>query len=540
MFRITKLFSFGLVLMMAVGAFAQDVQIQFPQEGQLVRGQVTVRYSGIPDGGYAVVKIDNVFTSATAQNTFVLNTFPPTFAKDGKHTITVIGMNAGGKSAGEKTVTFEVANNKMETGGESVLLTHYVDAMRLESNVQRYRLFAESNATMEGGSGGAASGGEGAAGGGGMGADSIKAPLDWQVSALMRRIVRDVGMYSDRKAEGGSSANIRTVVQEAYQHQRIGEGGGDKDGGAGGGASAGKPRRSRKKKGPPAKAPWKPDWEAAPEIGQYFVKMIEPSGKEINATRKAPTIALADLLPTFPETPVRPGSTWETRMTFLGDLSSRQPINVSVPITFTSFENVQTVNGTNRRAAKLESRFQVPIDLAKKMAVNLVLQGAGSGGAGGAGGAESGAGAAGGDGAKAAAKTWNTLPADELQDYLDSITTVRTSASRVLWFDIENHRVIRSEDTINTYFEYESAEGGEGMTGGGAAPRTGTAGRTGAGGGAGEEEEAGPQKITYDLVVTTWLDDKAPAPSPSYTGGGGTAHSRDNVTDPTTERMIKP
>lgn len=66
---------------------------------------------------------------------------------------------------------------------------------------------------------------------------------------------------------------------------------------------------------------------------QSFVKTIEPTGKEINATRKAPTIALANLLPTFPDTEVRPGSTWETRMTFLGDLSSREPVNVSVPIT---------------------------------------------------------------------------------------------------------------------------------------------------------------------------------------------------------------
>ena len=531
MFRLSRLFSPGfLLLVLSVSAFAQDIDIQFPQEGQLVRGQITVRYSGIPDGGYAVIKIDNVFSSATAQNTFALNTFPPTFAKDGKHTITVIGMNAGGKKVGDKTVTFEVANNKVESGGESVLLTHYVDAMRLESDVQRYRLFAESNATMEGGAGSGAEGGAGVEGGGEMGGSWIPAPLDWQVSALMRRIVRDVGMYSDKKAQGGSSANIRTIMQEAYQHQRISEQSGEKAGDVGGGGAVGgavTSRSRRGKKGPPVKAPWKPLWEQAPEIGQYFVKMIEPSGKEINATRKATTIALADLLPTFPDSAVRPGSTWETRMTFIGDLSSRQPVNVSVPITFTAFENVQTVSGSNRRAAKLESRFQMPADLAKKMAINLLLQGGGPS----VGGTETGAGASGDAGSKDAAKTWNKLPLDELQEYMESITTVRTSASRVIWFDIQNHRVIRSEDAINTYFEYEALGGDDSMGGG--------AGGTG-GGGAGEGAEAGPQKVTYNLAITTWLDDTIPAPTASYTASGGLPRSRDNATDPTIEKMIKP
>lgn len=497
MFRVSQLFVFGLIFWQAVGAFAQDVQIQFPQEGQLVRGQITVRYSGIPDGGYAVIKVDGNFTTATSQSTFVLNTFPPTFSGDGTHRVTVVGINAGGKNVGEKTVSFEVANNRVEAGGESVRLTHYVDAMRLDDEVQRYRLFAESNGVVDAGETSAE-----------VSEEWIPAPLDWQVSALMRRIVRDVGMYSDNKADGGTSANIRTVVQEAYQHQRQSE-----TSGADGAAPPAPPRRRKQQSGP-TKAPWKVEWEPAPEVGQYFVKMIEPSGKEINATRKAPTIAIADLLPTFPEADVRPGSTWETRMTFIGDLSSRQPVNVSVPITFTSFENVQTLGGANQRTAKLESRFRMPEDLAKKMAINLILQGGGAE----AGGTETGAGGAGVTGA-VADKTWKGLPAEELELFMESITSVRTNASRVLWFDIENHRVLRSEDTINTSFAYEPLEGGEG------------GGELG-----GEAAAAEPLKISYNLVVTTWLDDSDPAATAKFNGGSGTAHGRDNVTDPTIER----
>lgn len=541
MSRISKLFSFGLAVLLATGllstaAFAQEVQIQFPQEGQQVRGQITVRFSGIPDGGYVVVKVDGNFATATSQPTFVLNTFPPTFSGDGTHKVTITGINAGGKNVSEKTVSFEVANNRVDVGGEGVRLTHYVNSMRLDDNVQRYRLFAESNATIDDGGGAGGGGGMGGAGGGDSGEAFIPAPLDWQISGLMRRIVRDVGMFSDAKSDGVSSANIRTVVQEAYQHQRESESGT----GGGGGAMGGTTKKSSKKKksGGPTKAPWKKDWESAPEIGQYFVKMIEPSGKEINATRKAPTIAIADLLPTFPEADVRPGSTWETRMTFIGDLSSRQPVNVSVPITFTSFESVKTVSGENRRTAKLESRFQMPEDLAKKMAINLILQGgssktggAGGGGEGGPGGAGGGGGMTGpSSGGSEAGKTWNTLDPEELQEYMEAITSVRASASRVLWFDIENHCVLRSEDIINSYYEYEEAtetEGGGGMGGGM------DAGGAGGAGGA----ESGPQKVTYGLVVTTWLDDSIPAATPKYAGSTSSSR-RDNTTDPSIGKLL--
>lgn len=71
--------------------------------------------------------------------------------------------------------------------------------------MQQYRVFAESNGLVDdgqskggGGGGGAAMGGGGGAGGGDGGGDNwIPAPLDWQVSALMRRVVRNIGGWSD-------------------------------------------------------------------------------------------------------------------------------------------------------------------------------------------------------------------------------------------------------------------------------------------------------------------------------------------------------
>lgn len=521
-----------LILGLAFVASAQDdVRITYPQPSQAVRGEITVRYTGVPDGGYVVIKVDGNFTTATSQSTFLLNTFPPTFPGDGTHKISVTAINAGGKAVGTAEVSFEVANNRVDVGAGSTPLEHWTVGDRLDTNVQRYRVFAQSDASIEGGGEAGGAGGGGAAaggGGGGEGEEWIPAPLDWQVSALMRRIVRDVGMFSDDKSEGVTSANIRTVVQTAFQRQRESEGGmGQMVEGVGGTGGGGKKiSRRKKKKSGPTKAPWKKDWEVAPETGQYFVKMIEPSGREINATRKAPTIALADLLPTFPTTAVSPGSTWETRMTFLGELSSREPVNVSVPITFTAFEEIQTPAGFRRRAAKLESRFQMPENLAKRIAVNLILQGGGSA-SGGAGGA-TGAGGGGNVGATGTVGTTaSSLPAEDLEAYLESIDPIRTTASRVLWFDVEHRRVLRSEDTIRTYFEFLPVEGEEGGGGGG-------------GGEGGEGAEAQPSKISYSMSVTTWFDDTVPAPTDKYNGGSGTAHSKDNVQDPTTEKINKP
>lgn len=545
MFRSSRFFLFAFLAFLSSVTYAQQLQILFPQEGQQVRGEITVRYTGVPDGGHVMVMLDGNFVMATALNSFQLNTFDlkafsPSLPNEGTHKLTLRAINAGGKRVDEKTVTFEAANTRVDASGEGVVLTHYENWMRLDPNVQRYRVFAESNAMIDNGQGGGGGGGAAGGGGGEGGAEIIPAPLDWQVSALMRRVVRDIGGWSDTRltpdrSDDISSANIRTVVQEAFQRQREGEGGSGQTVEGGGGAPAAPARR---KKGPsgPAKAPWSKDWTLAPEVGQYFVKNIEPSGREINATRKIPTIALADLLPTFPLTEVRPGSTWETRMTFLGDLSSRQPVNVSVPITLTTFENIQTPAGFSRRAAKLESRFQMPEAVAKKMAINLILQGGvGSGGGGGAAvGGEAGAPGVEGGGNLGAAteKTAANLPPEELEAMMEGITAISSRASRVLWFDVENHRVLHSEDTIRTTFAYEAVSA-EGDGGGGGAMAA-------APGGEGGGQAAEPTRVSYNLVVKTWLDDTVPGVHPKYNGGAGTAHSRDNVTDPTIERVNKP
>ena len=244
--------------------------------------------------------------------------------------------------------------------------------------VKRFRIFAESNAVIEepsgGGGGGSAGGGGGESGGGG--AESEPAPLDYQISALVRQVVRDVEMVD-------GSANIRTVVDRAFERQREGEesGAGGEGGGSGGSSGGG----GSKKSSGPGKAPWNPDWLVAQEAGKYYVKMIQPSGVEINATRKQPTIALGDLLPTFPLGEVRPGSTWETSMTMIGELAERTPINIrNAPITFTSREDLVTPGGVTINCAKLESRFSLPTDqattTAKTLAARVGTSGGGSSG----------------------------------------------------------------------------------------------------------------------------------------------------------------
>lgn len=523
-------------LCVASGAWAQEARITFPQEGQDVRGEITARFEGIPEGGYAVVKIDGQFRTATADNAFTINTFPPNFPADGPHKLTITTMNTGGKQVGQSEVTFNIANSKVDPTAPGVRLLHWTNRDRIDENVRRFRIFAESNATVEGGaaaggaggaSAGGGSGGYGGSGGssggssGGRGGSSsgrggssggssgggeaggggaaTDAPLDFQVSALVRRIVRDVAMVD-------GSANIRSVVDRAFQRQRKTEEGGVEP--------------------PPGeKPPWSKEWEQAPETGQYFVKMIMPTGEEINATRKAPTIALGDLLPTFPQGEVRPGSTWDTRMTFVAELSERSPLNVASQITFTAFETLATPAGKQIRCAKLESRFRLPEQQAIEVAKKLAAKSGGAGGAGSGGEGGSGApGLAGGDGGAAAAEV--------------EVKAARTNMNRVLWFDIANRQVIRSEDIIDTYFEQEGGAAGGAEGGPGAPPSFGGSGGFG-GEGAGAAP-AEPTKVSYNLRVTTWLDDTIPPPTDKHNGGIGTAHSRDSVQDPPVSRVLRP
>ena len=118
---------------------------------------------------------------------------------------------------------------------------------------------------------------------------------------------------------------------------------------------------------------------------------------------------------------------------------------------------------------------------------------------------------------------------------MEGSTGISARASRVLWFDMENHRVLHSEDTIRTSFAYEPiSEGGEGGGAGAGGMMAGGAGGEGGG------QEAQPTRVSYNLVVKTWLDDTVPGVHPLYNGGAGTAHSRDNAKDPTIERINKP
>ncbi len=532
------LFATTLICAANSAAWAQQVRIIYPQENQDVRGEVTVRYEGLPPGGYAIVKIDGQFKQASAQDFVTFDTISDrsTFTRgDGLYKVDITVLRPGGAQVGTASATFNVANNKVDVAGEAVKLTHWKPTDILRDSVERYRVFAESNAVIDDG---AAAGGGGAPGGGGgdaggATATTIPAPLDWQVAALMRRQVRNIGMYN-------GSANIATAVQESFERQRQGEGGGG--GGATDGATTAAPTSSRSKtpvSTAPAKAPWNVDdkglplWNKASETGKYFVKMIEPNGTEINATRKAPTIAIADLLPTFPDSEVRPGSTWETNMTILGDLSTRKGVNVTAPITFTAYDTILTPGGESRRCAKLESRFRLPENLSKRIAANLGSKVGSAGGASGgaAGGAPMGGGAPGGD---TGASEPTLLPED--------IEVARTDVARVMWFDMARRQVLRSEDTIKSYFEIPpattdatgGAPGGAPMGGAPAGPGGFPVGDGGAG-----AAPAEPIKVNYNLNVTTWFDDRIPSPNFTYTGGLGTAHSRDSVTEPGISRITQ-
>ena len=514
----TPLFATALVCVATASAWAQEVRIIYPQEGQDVRGEVTVRYEGLPPGGYAIIKVDGQFKQASAQEFVIFDTISDrsTFTRgDAGYKVDITVLRPGGAQVGTASVTFNVANNKVDVAGEAVKLTHWKPTDILRDSVERYRVFAESNAVIDDGMAAAAGGGGGEAGGGAAATETyIPAPLDWQVSALMRRQVRNIGMYND-------SANIATTVQESFERQRKSE-----SGGAGGAEGATPAAATPKRRGAapvstaPVKAPWNEDekglplWNKAGETGKYFVKMIEPNGTEINATRKAPTIAIADLLPTFPDSEVRPGSTWETNMTILGDLSSRKGVNVTAPITFTAYDTILTPGGESRRCAKLESRFRLPENLAKKIAANLGNKVGTAGAAGGAGAAP----APIGGGTEGGAESTELLPED--------IEVARTDIARVLWFDMDRRQVLRSEDKINSYFEIPPAADAAGATGGamGSAPVAGGAGGA-------EAAPAEPQKITYNMSVTTWFDDRVPSPNFTYTGGLGTAHSRDSVNE---------
>lgn len=493
-----------LPLFLAGAANAQNVKILYPQEGQDVRGEITARFEGIPAGGYAQIKIDDQFSQATAQDSLVLDTISDrvTFARgDSAYRLEITVLNSGGKRVGSDSVSFNVANNKVDEGGSAVRLVHWSPQDRL-GEVQRYRVFAESNATVSGGD---------VAGNDNKGSGSyLPSPLDYQVAVLLRRLVRDVNLFT-------GSANISTIVQEGVQRQRL--------------QAPVTPAELRAaSQGAPAKGPWyhnlnnDPLWSPSPETGKYFIKMIQQNGTEVNATRKAPGVAIADLLPTFPSVAVRPGSTWQTNMTFLSDLSSRLPINVSAPITFTAFEELQTPGGESRRCAKLESRFPLPENLAKRIAANLankVGEAPPPPPVAATGDAASDATAA----AQAPAATpAASAPAATTPLFTEAdIAKARTTMSRVLWFDVARRRVLRAEDTVRSNFELPPPGATPGV------PLDAT-----------QLANSDVPVVSYTLNVTTWFDDRLPDPTEQFVVGGGSAHSRDSVNEPGLSRLLRP
>jgi hypothetical protein len=532
----------------AASAFA-DITISEPANGAVVRGEITVRFSGIPDGGYAIVKVDGNFMQATSQSSFSLNTFDAqsfgisaNAKTDGEHQVSITGVDPSGKNTSTASVSFTVANSKVDVTAPSVQLTHWVATDRLDENAQRYRIFAESDATITGGtSGGAttpAGGGEaatapGAGGGASTGGTAgwLPSPLDWQYSALLRRVVRDVGLYD-------GAANVKISIAEAFQRQREGQGGGAGDNATGAGApgivSAAAGAADVNTSGVPTKAPWAKTWQIAPESGTYFVKAIKPDGEEINATRKKRSIAITDLLPLFPKEKVQPGSRWETLMTFLSDLSSRNPFNVKAPITFTGFEDIKLPSGTVRHAAKLECRFTLNQNqngsIVTKMAAGLAVHGGIAGG--GQGAATGGAGPAMGIGDTGEASA--TVSDDaQIEAMEPNIATATIRVSRVIWFDVDMHRVLRSQDQINTYFEMKQTQQSQGDAGMVAPPGMGMPGEA-AGASAAPAE---PTKVNYTMNVVTWYDDTVPPPTDRYNNGAGTAHSKDNVQEPSLSKV---
>ena len=373
-------------------------------------------------------------------------------------------------------------------------------------------------------------------GGGGIGASGGNpAALDKQVTLLIRRATRDVGLV-----EG--AANIKMSVKDAFERGR--EGASQGAGGLGG--AMGMPGMmgagAANNAAPANPDEWAKEWSPAQENGEFYVKMIKANGEEINATRKRPTIALGDLLPRFPNTAVRPGSSWESEITLVAELVERKPVTVRAPMYFTSFETLKTPAGVPRRCAKLESSFPLSKETSEKIAKSIASAGGSAGGMGAMGGGMMGAGGA---------MPGMGMPGAMGGGAEATVKNARTSVVRTMWFDVNARRLLRSEDTVETYYEGEAqaAMGGAmgggampgmmpGMMGGGMMPGMPGMGMPGGAMGGAKAEPAEPTKTTYTLRVARYLDDTVPAPTENYNAGAGTAHARDSVQDPSLAKVL--
>lgn len=491
-----------LPLLSPRGAVAQvnEVVIAYPQPNSVLKGATKVLFNGIPDGGHVAIYIDltptnraQSFREATKLGSFLLDT---SALSDGPHTMTIIAFGATGRQVSQKTVPFRVANEgSAGVAEDSVRLLNWTPQDVINPKVQRYRVFAISDATIVDGS---SSSDSGSGSGGSSEPETTEAPLDKQVDLFIRRTVRDVAMLE-------KSANIRLIVQEAFERGRQ-----DSESKSGGGSS------TRKKKYV-GKAPWG-NWLKAPESSQAYTKMILQNGREINATRKPATLPLGDILPEFPSYRVQPGATWDGDLTIVGELTQRVPIRLKgVPLAFSGFDNIQTPAGIERRAAKIEiASFSLPDDVAMKIARALQTEAGGSSSSSGSSSGSSSSGSSGSGG--------ESEPAE--------ITVARSDMTRTLWFDIASNQLLRSEDVVNTYYEEEEESESSSSSSNSTSSSDSSSSSSSSGSGSEAATPAVPKSVTYNLRVVKFLDDRLPNPTNTYNGGLGTAHSRDSVRDP--------
>lgn len=539
----------------------EGVTVTYPLPGNTLSGASKVMFRGVPDNGYVSIYVDMTptnkvqsFREATTKTSYELNSGA---LSDGAHTLTFISYSASGRQLGSTSVNFNVRNTGTAGVSEdSVRLVNWTARDSINSKVNRYRIFAFSDATItgdtaaQGGSGGLSGGNSsgfpGAAGGAVIKTQVITpAPLDHQIDMLIRSTVRDIGLID-------GAANIRMIVQNSFDRKRIGASSSTGTGGAGDGSASTGGASGGKIAGLPddyvGKAPWDGKWNRAAETGQAYTKMIKADGEEINATRKPATLPLGDILPTFPTYSVQKGATWNSNILLVGELTKRDPISlVGVPVSLTGFENISTPIGIERRCARIEvAQFSLPDDIAKKIAQALQTE-AGSNGAGGGAGALGGSmmGAPMGAGAMGAASGTDAATAPEVKNY-------RSSFARVLWFDVAAHQMIRSEDTVNSYYEEEpSAQAAGGVGGGSPGGFPGAMGGVGGfqngfnpGGSPGASgpnfgqpvAPPQPKTVTYNMKIIKFLDDRLPNPTGRWTGGQGTAHSRDSTIKPSLQR----
>ncbi len=529
--RLWPLLAFGATVAAPQVARAQvvgegGVAIAYPLPNNTLSGASKIMFSGIPDGGYASIYVDltptnksESFRLATTQTSYELDTAA---LSDGKHTLTIVSFSASGRQVGSSNVTFNVANaGSAGVSEDSVRLVNWTKSDVINPKVQRFRIFAISDATITGGSGSESESGSRGGDGGSEGAatsDTVTlkpAPLDHQVDILVRRAPRDVGMVD-------GAANIRLIVQEGFVRDR--EGGGS--GGSGG--SSGTSDLDAYPPGYKGKGNWMKEWKRSIESSQAYTKMIKQSGEEINATKKPSTLPLGDILPTFPDYAVQRGATWNTDLTFVGELTKRDPLRLaSVPTSLVGFENVSTPAGFERRCARVEvSKLSLPDGTAMAIARALQTEAFSGSGSGGGGSSSGGGGSSGGQGGSA------TKP--------PVIVNYRATLTRTIWFDIAAHQLVRAEDTVDAYFE-EVDKTGTGRSGSSSSSSDDGV-LTGADaigidpslrrrrGGASVKKV--PKSVTYNMRVVKFLDDRSPNPTGKWTGGLGTAHTRDSTREP--------